>query len=126
MPDWSIKITVVGGNPAFVPDLIGAQAGSPLVAQVDDLVSWNNTTDQPHWPWPTDQNFKPLQDKDVSVQNGNYLSDDIPPNRSSSPAYDVNMPASGNTIYYCCKHNPQIRGTIIVTPIPSLQTTVTS
>ena len=73
MPDWSIKITNVGGTPAFVPDLIGAKPGLALVAQVDDLVTWNNTTDQPHWPWPTDPSFNPLPDAQVSVQMGNYL-----------------------------------------------------
>jgi hypothetical protein len=134
MPDWSIKIINTPNGAAFVPDLFGAQPGSPvgsqpgspLAAQVDDLVTWNNTTDQPHWPWPTDQNFKPLPDSQVSVQAGNYLSDQIPPNRSSRPSYDVNMPATGNTIYYCCKLNPQMRGTITVTPIPQLQQPVTS
>ena len=49
MPDWSIKI-VPAENPttdvpaAFVPDLSGAQPGTPLTAQVDDIVTWNNTT----------------------------------------------------------------------------------
>jgi hypothetical protein len=126
MPDWSIKISVVAGNPAFVPDLIDAQPGTPLVAQVDDLVTWNNTTDQSHWPWPTDSSFNPLPDAQVSVQLGNYLSDSIPPGRSSRPSYDVNMPATGSTIYYCCKHHPQMHGTITVTPIPSLQQPATS
>src|SRR5262245_49910280 len=107
MPDWSIKIIIVEGKPAFVPDLHGAKPGTPLVAQVDDLVSWNNTTDDRHWPWPTDQNFVPLPEKDVSVDKGNYLSKNIDGHTSSTPAYDVNMPASGNTIYYCDRNNPQ-------------------
>ena len=126
MPDWSIKIIGIPGGAAFVPDLVGTQPGQPLVAQVDDLITWNNTTDQPHWPWPTDANFVPLPDAQVSVQAGNYLSDSIPPGMSSSPSYDVNMPATGSTIYYCCKNNPQMRGTINVTPIPPLQPTVSA
>jgi hypothetical protein len=128
MPDWSIKIvaaaTNVAGAPAqFVPDLVDAHGGQPLAAQVDDLVTWNNTTGEAHWPWPTDQNYAPLPDSQVSTKNGNYLSDRIPAGMSSRPSYDVKMPTSGSTIYYCCKLHPQERGRITVTAIPPLQPT---
>ena len=70
MPDWSIKI-VPAESPttdvpaAFVPDLSGAQPGTPLTAQVDDIVTWNNTTSDPHQPWPADANYNPLPDAQV-------------------------------------------------------------
>jgi plastocyanin len=130
MPDWSIKI-VPADNPtpqapaAFVPDLIGKKAGNPLSAQVDDLVTWNNTTNDAHWPWPADQNGNPLPDAQVSTANGNYLSDQIPALRSSRPSYDVKLPSTASatvpptgTLSYCCKLHPQERGTIDVTGIP--------
>ena len=65
MPDWSIKIVSdpSGGPAAFVPDLKGAQPGQPLVATDDDLITWNNTTNEPHWPWPADEKFAPLPDE---------------------------------------------------------------
>ena len=117
MPDWSIKI-VPGATAQFVPDIEGAKPGDTLVAQEADLISWNNTTDQPCQPWPTDAAGNPLPDNLVSTTIGNYLSDEIPPNRSSSPAYVVVMQKSGPVITYCCKKNPRVRGTIEVTPIP--------
>jgi hypothetical protein len=46
----------------------------------------------------------------------------IPGNLSSTPAYDVVMPTTGNTIYYCLldeKGNAtKVRGQIIVSAIP--------
>jgi hypothetical protein len=130
MPDWSIKIVPAtpapaGAAAAFVPDLKGAKPGQPLVAQVDDLVTWNNTTNDAHWPWPTDQNFTPLPDAQVSIANGNYLSNQIPAGGSSRPSYDAVMPKTGSTIFYCCKLHPQERGTITVNPIPPLRPPVT-
>ncbi len=112
MPDWSVKIIPdASGVPvAIVPDLKGSKPGDPLQAQVDDLVSWNNTTDKPCQPWPTDWKYQPLP----GAQQG--LSDQIPAGMSSSPLYDVVMPASGNIIYYCLKEYPQVRGTIVVSP----------
>jgi hypothetical protein len=65
MPDWSIKI--VPAEPpttdvpaAFVPDLSGAQPGAPLTAQVDDIVTWNNTTNEDHWPVAGRLQWQPL------------------------------------------------------------------
>ena len=122
MPDWSIKIIPdANGVPAaIVPDLRGSKPGDPLQAQVDDLVSWNNTTDRPCQPWPTDAEYNPLPDNQVSTTIGNYLSDSIPAGMSSRPLYDVVMPtwltpSDGNVIYYCLK-NTNVRGTIVVSP----------
>lgn len=127
MPDWSIKIVPTtpptpGAPAAFVPDLLNAHAGTPLTAQVDDLVTWNNTTGEDHWPWPVDGSGNPLPDSQVSTANGNFLSNRIPAGMSSSPSYNVTMPAAGNTINYCCKLHPQMLGQIVVTPIPPPQT----
>jgi len=129
MPDWSIKIVQAGGGAAFVPDLYGAKPGDPLQAQQDDLVTWNNTTDDPHQPWPSDANYNP--DKDVPRGSAKYLSDVIPPQGSSRPSYDVAQPPaeppsttapSTWTVYYCCKLHPTVaseRGTIVGTVPPT-------
>jgi len=65
MPDWSIKIVSTDAGAAFVPGLQGAKPGDPLQAQQDDLVTWNNTTDETHQPWPTDASDNPLPDSKV-------------------------------------------------------------
>jgi hypothetical protein len=118
MPDWSIKIVpaasqIAGAPAAFVPDLKGAKPGDPLAVQADDLVTWNNTTNEAHWPWPTDSNYTPLPDNQVSGGAGNYLSNEIPAGKSSRPSYDVVFPTSVTTIYYCCKLHPKERGTMV-------------
>jgi hypothetical protein len=132
MPDWSIKIVQAGGGATFVPDLYDAKPGDPLQAQQDDLVTWNNTTNDPHQPWPSDANYNPLPDSQVLPRGGpNYLSDEIPPQGSSRPSYDVAQPAavppsttgpSTWTVYYCCKIHPTAaseRGTIVGTVPPT-------
>jgi len=131
MPDWSIKIVQAGGGTAFVPDLYGAKPGDPLQAQQDDLVTWNNTTDDPHQPWPTDASYQPLPDSEVPRGSAKYLSDVIPPQGSSRPSYDVAQPdavppsttkPSTWTVYYYCKIHPEAtseRGTIVGTVPPT-------
>lgn len=124
MPDWSIKIvrSESGKGAAFIPDLIGARSGDPLEAQQDDLVTWNNTTNKTHQPWPTDSNYNPLPDSQVPRGSANYLSDPIPAGESSRPSYDVAQPAGTPatwTVYYCCKNHPNERGTIVATAQPS-------
>jgi hypothetical protein len=114
MPDWSIKIIPANGGAAFVPDLKGAQPGDPLQAQESDLVTWNNTTHDSHQLWQTDVNFTPFAD--------GALCDEILPNRSSRPSYNLTVPkgtktGSTVTIYYCCKLHPQERGSIQVTAL---------
>ena len=51
-----------------------------------------------------------------------FITNMVPPNRSSSPAYNVVMPKIGNVIFYClidAKGNPtKVRGQIIVAAIP--------
>lgn len=130
MPDWSIKIVELdSGETVFVPDLAGAQPGDPLHAWQDDLVSWNNTTDKKHQPWPTDSSYKPLPKSKVTRDSPNYMSDVIFPGTSSTPAYDVQGPPQTDppsktppqtwNIYYCCKKHPTEQGFIIVTPVPT-------
>jgi hypothetical protein len=74
VPDWSIRIVPVNpshpaGPAEFEPQ--GESPGRPLEAWVGDTVTWNNTTDAAHWPWPTDADYKPL-----NVQPGDlgYMS----------------------------------------------------
>jgi hypothetical protein len=126
MPDWSIKIVPAssGGGAAFQPNIQGYQPGQPLIAQQDDLVSWNNTTKQTHQPWQTDATYTPIS-PDPPRGSVNYLSDPIPPKQSSRPSYDL-APPKGDppswTVYYYCKLHPTVeseRGTIEVTAVPS-------
>jgi hypothetical protein len=114
MADWSVKIIPdANGVPAaIVPDLHGSKPGDPLQVQEDDLISWNNTTDKPCQPWPTDWKYQP-------VPGAQGLSDQIPAGKSSRPLYDVPLPASGNIIYYYLKEYPNVRGTIVVSPMPT-------
>jgi len=143
MADWSIRIVPnpmpLAGRPVLlVPDLVGALPGDPLDAQVDDLVSWNNESGQSYQPWPTDQNGNPLavggktpppapppppqQAPPNPPFPALYITNMVPPNRSSTPAYNVVMPKTGNVIFYClidAKGNPtKVRGQIIVSAIP--------
>jgi len=46
------------GPAAFAPQDGGP--GQPLEAWDGDTVTWNNTTGDHHWPWPTDANYQPL------------------------------------------------------------------
>jgi hypothetical protein len=127
MPDWSIKIVDTVNGTAFVPDLYGAKAGDPLQAQQDDLVTWNNMTNDTHQPWPSDASYQPLPDSQVKRGSAAYLSDPIPPQGSSRPSYDVAQPAGPPppatwTVYYCCKLHPDAvseRGTIVGTVPPT-------
>src|SRR5690242_7818231 len=45
---WSINIVPSDGSVELNPDVWEAEPGSPLQAQVGDLVSWNNQTDDAH------------------------------------------------------------------------------
>ena len=91
-------------------------------------MSWNNKTDDVHQPWPTDDNDNPLSDEQVGPRGSrNYLSDEIDPDHSSRPSWqvkDLKFPdppppppqVTAGTIRYCSKQNPQVRGKIIITP----------
>jgi hypothetical protein len=124
MPVWSIKIipstSGIADEPvAFVPDLPGAKPGESLKVLSGDLVSWNNTTNDTHQPWPTDAQgnlLKEEPDGPVGERGtANYLSDPIPGNASSRPSWTVVQITSGqNTINYCSRKYPKVTGTIVI------------
>ena len=120
MPDWSIRIIPVAivahpaGPAEFEPQ--GERSGRPLEAWVGDTVTWNNTTDAAHWPWPTDANYQPL-----NVQPGDlgYMSDNIQAKQGSRPTL-----TSGPSLRYCTiivnsSQRTERTRTINVIPIPS-------
>ena len=114
--DWSIKITpaATGTLAVFTPDLLGAEPGQALPAENADIVSWNNRTDQPHWPWPLGLDGQPLSEAEAKAQ-GLYLSDETPAWESSSPGYVTIAPATGSTtINYICKLHSGETGSIVV------------
>jgi hypothetical protein len=125
MPDWSIKIGPPGAKAptlaVFTPDVYGQKPNDPVLHASDgDLVTWNNTTGDTHQPWPADANFDPLPDAQVSMANGNYLSDPIPAGFSSSPSYNVVLPTTpGNILNYCCKLHKGEHGQIGPQPTPA-------
>jgi plastocyanin len=99
MPDWSIKIE---GKPAvFTPDIEGVKPGTPLKVVQGDLVSWNNQSDEPHFPVPDD-----------TGSFGVFMTTAITPDNSSG-AYNVNAP-SGTTISYKCSLHDNEHGQIVV------------
>ena len=123
--DWSVKIVPsgAGDEAAFVPDFPDAKQGDPLQVTQDDLVSWNNTTDNVHQPWETDSNYNP--------KTSSTLSDTIPHSQSSN-WYDCKQPTppgspppapprTWTVYYYCSQHpsNPKERGTIEATVPPA-------
>lgn len=82
-----------------------------LYADSGDAVSWDNTGGKKaHHPVPTDQNYDPLP-----IPPNSILSNKIAKGQSSRPAYVVAMPASGNTIFYCCALHAGEHGKITVT-----------
>ena len=113
MPDWSIKIVPVTGKPGvfatFTPDIDKSKPGQPLKVVQGDLVSWNNTTDTEHWPWPVASATAPPVDP---PPGGNTLVGNIQPHTPSS-AYNV-VATVGTTIFYCCKWHPEERGQMVV------------
>lgn len=91
---WSIKIVTLPGDiVAFQPDVPGAQPGQALGVSNNDLVTWNNRTNDSHWPHA----------------EGTPLTADIPAGQVSSPILKVTeLP-----ITYICKHHEGEQGTIV-------------
>jgi plastocyanin len=133
MPDWSIRIVVENNQTKFDP--------KQLNASLDDLVSWNNTTEECHQPWMLDANGQPVIDPRTPIDPSKpldpcdggdpndppnfdrqsrlgvatYMSDCIAPGASSRPAFDT---TPVGTISYYCRVHPQREyecGTIKVT-----------
>ena len=116
--DWSIKISQPKGSAlaVFTPDLLGMQPGDPLQAGNQDLISWNNTTRDSHWPWAIDATTgQPYQSSQDAKDAGFYLSDEIPAGESSTPAYATTAQTDPFTIDYICKIHPDETGSIVVT-----------
>lgn len=116
MPDWSIKIvppSQPGGPAEFQPDIEDADAGDPLEVEQGDLVSWNNTTDQAHWPTVVVVDAQPFQ----------LTSDPIQPN-SSSPYFNVTQKA-GTTIQYTCRYHSNEQGQLVVVPFGHISKSTT-
>jgi hypothetical protein len=102
---WSVMITSDG----FVVDAYG-QSGSQLNAGSNDIVSWNNQTNDTHQPYQTDQNYNPT---------GPALCDPIEKWKSSTPGWVVPAatPKPPQTLYYYCQNHPTNtaeRGTIVI------------
>jgi hypothetical protein len=117
MPDWSIKIVGQPGQTAtFEVDRNDVEPGNPLVAGQGDLVSWNNTTEDDHRPWPLDAQGNPMPVSAVPRGSKYYLSDTIPRDSSSRPTWLVPSKAQdgSTTVQYCCLLHPQERGQIII------------
>lgn len=97
--DWSIKIRGTPGQTAqFIPQ--GGNAGDALPVKINDIVSWGNDSEETHQPWPTDSQHNLLPAPPTP-----NLSDPIPPQQSSSPAWVVKETA-GTTLFYRCKTHP--------------------
>lgn len=123
MANWSIKIV----NAGFQPNLKDARPGDTLQVNANDNITWNNTTNDKHWPWPVDSNGNPVAPQAGAAlpASGYYFGDEIAPGSVSSPIF--NVPAglpSGAAIHYCCRYNPALRGTIIVGPTTTAGTPV--
>jgi hypothetical protein len=111
MPDWSVKIQDNPGTPpkpgqpalpaVYTPDIDGTPAGAPLKVVQGDIVSWNNTTDQEHWPAPDDLDL-----------HGSFMAEPIKPD-SASTAYNI-IAEAGTTITYKCLLHPDEHGQIVV------------
>ena len=128
MPEWSIRIVPVdpnnrSGSAQFEPQ--NAPVGQPLATWDGDTVTWNNTTDTAHQPWPTDANYNPLP---VTPGTTAYMSDDIAARQGSRPIYSVNLPKTDPPpqlpymVYYHCKDHPDDpheRGRISIVPPPT-------
>jgi hypothetical protein len=116
MADWLVNIVISkSGQAQFVVGLPGAKQGQPLQADQDDLVTWNNETNDQHQLWETDQNYNPLGQSSLPglVKPG-----------MSSDNYDCAQPdwqpASWTVYYYCSlhPHNLLERGSLQVVALP--------
>ncbi|MEN3381310.1 MAG: hypothetical protein V7608_1354, partial [Hyphomicrobiales bacterium] len=71
---------------------------------------WGNNTTEAHHPWPTD-----AQHNFLAVMPATMLTNEIPAQQSSSPAWVVT--GAEGTLYYRCKTHPDRNefGTITIT-----------
>jgi hypothetical protein len=127
MPDYSIRIVPVNpsnpkGSARFVPQ--NGVAGGTQEVWDGDTLTWNNTTDTEHWPWPTDANYQPVTLPAPERDAPGYMSDEIAAHGASRPTYPVDL---GNQtppliIHYYCKNHPNDhneRGTVRIIAVPT-------
>jgi hypothetical protein len=93
---WAIKVVKLkNGKVAFQPDVPGAKPGQPLGVNAGDNITWNNRTNQAHWP--------------VAIGSPGFLTNDIPAGQVSDPIFNVQK-----SVAYRCLHHPQEQGMIVV------------
>ena len=124
----SIRIVQLDGTAGFQPDIPGSQPGDPLEVDRGEGVTWNNQTNNAHWPWPVDEQGNLLSEADA-IRCKMYLSDRIPAGQVSTPIYNVDPMFSPQpeldpptpppdvpppTIKYVCRLHRQERGSIVV------------
>jgi plastocyanin len=97
---YEISIDQSAGTTSFDPQ-------ATTTAYVNDLLYWNNTTNDSHQPWETDSNYNPKASSDLS----NVIAPGDP-----SQTYEISR--SGTIYYYCRQHPTDVseRGTIVVPP----------
>ena len=122
---WSVHIVADGAGAAYKPTIPGAAIGDPVKAQIGDIVTWGNATDNlTRQPWPTVGNSatgEPVPDASNLPGSALYFSGPIAPGGSSRPQWVVpaTLPdgtalAANSVIYYCSKDFPNERGRIII------------
>jgi hypothetical protein len=122
MADWLVNIVIGKSGAAFIVGLPGAKQGQPLQADQDDLVTWNNQTNDQHQLWETDSNYNPVSQSSLPglVKPG-----------MSSDTYDCAQPSwqpASWTVYYYCSlhpHNQLERGSIQVAALPQRTINIT-
>lgn len=98
---WSIMIN--GNVPAkFNPDVFGTGPGEPLKAQLGDLVSWNNQTNDTH-------QIAVVKADGTTIS---FTTEKIASFKSSTPGYvtasaDVVPGPTGTISYHCTLHLDQ-------------------
>ena len=104
MPNtWSIHINQnPDGTVVFRPDVPGAQPGQPLGVQANDLVTWNNATNQTL----TLQSINPA---------GLYLTDPIPAGQVSDPIFSIGA-TTGTVVYSCVSPTQQRHSIVVINP----------
>jgi len=116
MPDWSIKF-IPAKNPSpdrradFELDSPTGKRGANVEVFQGDLVSWNNTTGDPHQPAV----FDPVAGAGPPVPPAHPIGG-ILQKHKSSPAYAVAAPP-GSVIRFCCtQHKGEFGIMVVKTP----------
>jgi hypothetical protein len=123
MPDRSIKfVPAKHPTPDAPADLVLDEPGnppSPFNVFLSDNISWNNATQQDHWPWLFDIVDPANSDPNKRVRHQPDQNQPRPPAagslkpRDSTPNYSV-ATGVGSVIYFCCRLHPKEFGCIVV------------